>query len=91
MSRKYTLKEIDREITGAFYDFDTRIMFGKQKTITELIDSMNAKQYNLFKKYLSYEKRLKTNICKELIRTIITSIIENPERYDFSKLKKDSN
>ena len=90
MSTKLTFKSIERQIKAEFYCFDEKILFGKQKTITNLIDSMDSKQYNLFKKYLAYEKRLKTNMCTNIIRNCLTSVIENPQHYNLSSIKKDS-
>lgn len=90
MPQKLSFKDIEREINAEFYCLDEKILFGKQKTITNLIDSMDAKQYNLFKKYLDYEKKIQTSICKELMHKCIKAIIDNPEKYDFSDMKKDS-
>ena len=90
MTNKLTFKHIEREIKAQFYSLDEKILFGKQKTITNLINSMNAKQYNLFKKYLSYEKRLKTILCKEIICRCIKSIKDHPDLYNLSDLTKDT-
>ena len=57
MSYKPSFKTIEREITAEFYCLEEEVLFGKQKVITNLIETMNAKQFNLFKKYLTYEKK----------------------------------
>lgn len=90
MPQKLTFKDIEREIKSEFYCFDEKILFGKQKTITNLIDSMDAKQYNLFKKYLAYEKKIKTEMCIDVMRRCLISATQNPQFYDFSSIKKDS-
>ncbi len=90
MSKKLTFKSIERQINGEYHDLDARILFSKEKVILELLDSMNAQQYNIFKKYLSYEKKIQAAICKDLMHKCIKAIIDNPEKYDFSDIKNDS-
>ena len=90
MTNKLTFKHIEKLINAELYSLDEKIIFGKQKTITNLMASMNARQFNLFKKYLGYEKRVKAAMCTDVMRKCIKSIIENPHLYDFSDLEKDT-